>query len=137
MPGRGALWYRGGMKPVRIHALPSTGLLLGLLAGVMALAWQLNPSPARHRANQIPGLTYEVRQNDRAHALFLVVTSVEDDGLAANADIEPGDVIDRIDGKPIASRSAVGEAVRRDHGGVLLHLRPHRATGDRRLPVDR
>ena len=56
----------------------------------------------------------------------LVVTSVEDASPAANAPIAAGDVIDRIDGHPIASVAAVRKAVRRDarHGrGIDVRVR--------------
>lgn len=114
----------GNMNPVRVHPLPSTGVLLAILAGVIALVWQLNPAPPRYRPDQIPGLTYEVKRQGRAPTVELVVTSVEDGSPASKADILPGDVIDRIDGRSIESRSAVGDAIGQDRTkGVLLDLR--------------
>lgn len=104
--------------------MPPAGALLLTLAAVIALAVHLVQAPRRHRGDQLPGLTYEA-ERDTPHApLALVVTSVQDNGPAAKADIAAGDVIDGIDGRPIASVASVGRAMRSDSGqGPLLHIR--------------
>lgn len=123
---------------MRIRPLPSTGLLIALLLAVILLALRFNPAPHRHHSNHIPGLTFEARKNGRRGPVILVVTSVQDRGPAAGAHIAAGDVIDRIDGRPIPSLAAVGAAVRRDRGKtMLLHLRHAGESGYKRLPASR
>lgn len=119
--------------------MPPPGILLALLAAVVALSAHLAAPPHVARADQIPGLTFEPARAP-AHTprapIALIVTSVEDGSAAAKADIAAGDVIDRIDGKPIASVSAVGKAVRSDAGnGVILHIRHAGQSRYKQLPA--
>lgn len=119
------------------RALPSASLLLIALIAVILLAVRFAPAPHPHRTDQIPGLTYGLRAHARA-PLSLVVTSVEDEGPAAAAGIAAGDVIDRIDGRPITAPSQVGAAVGRDRArGVLLHVRHRGVSVYKRLPATR
>lgn len=123
---------------MRFHPMPPTGLSLVLLASVVAFAPRVYSASHARRNDQIPGLTYE-RQPDAPHApIALVVTSVQDGSAAAKADIMAGDVIDRIDGKPIPSISAVGRAVHSDAAkGIVLHIRHAGESRYKHLPAAR
>lgn len=127
------------MHFVRLRPMPPPGVLLAMLAGVVALSAHLAAPPHRIRADQIPGLTFEPA-NAATHAphapIALIVTSVEDGSAAAKADIAAGDVIDGIDGKPITSVAAVGKTVRKDAGhGVILHIRHAGQSRYKHLPA--
>ena len=74
--------------------MPPAGALLLTLAAVIALAVHLIEPPHRHRGDQLPGLTYEAERATPRAPLALVVTSVQDNGPAAKADIAAGDVIE-------------------------------------------
>ena len=116
----------------------STAELLAILALVIALALWLNPAPRRHGRNQLSGLTYEIRPANHRAPLTLIVTSVADEGAAARAGISAGDVIDRVDRRPIASPAAIGTAAQRDGDkGLLLHIRHGGANRYTYLPADR
>ena len=115
--------------------MPPAGALLLTLAAVIALAIHLVAPPHRQRSDQLPGLTYEAKRRAPRAPLALVVTSVQDNGPAAKADIAAGDVIDGIDGRPIASLSSVGRAVRSDaRNGPLLHIRHKGESRYKHLP---
>lgn len=121
---------------VRGRPMPPAGAMLIMLAAVVALAVHLAAPPRRHRDDQLPGLTYETERASPRAPIALVVTSVQDGGPAAKADIGAGDVIDRIDGRPIASVSAVGRAMRSDKGrDVLLHIRHAGESRYKHLPA--
>ena len=100
-------------RPRSTH-IPSSVTLLAMLAAVIGLAVFLACPAQRHRSDAIPGLTYTPKGNAPGTPMALVVTSVEDASPAASAPIAAGDVIDRIDGHPIASVAAVRKTVRRD-----------------------
>jgi membrane-associated protease RseP (regulator of RpoE activity) len=118
--------------------MPPAGALLLTLAAVIALAVHLVRPPHRHAGDQLPGLTYEAERRAPRAPLALVVTSVQDNGPAAKADIAAGDVIDGIDGRPIASLSSVGRAVRSDaRKGPLLHIRHKGESRYKHLPSAR
>ena len=116
-----------------------------LLASVRGPAWFLGWRAVRratdvhrssHRGDQLPGLTYEPERPAPRAPIALVVTSVQDGSPAAKADIAAGDVIDRIDGKPIASVSAVAHAVKSDATkGVELHIRHAGKSRYKHLPA--
>lgn len=126
------------MDPLRLRTMPSTGLLLASLAAVIFVAAELYAAPHPHASDQIPGLTYEAERGTGRPAVALVVTSVEDSGPAARAGIATGDVIDRIDGRPIASTAAVGKALRRDvKSGVTLRVRHAGQNRYKHLPAAR
>lgn len=59
-------------------------------------------------------MTFEAEPVRHHQPIALVVTSVEDGGPAAKADIAAGDRIDRIDGRPIASAADAAARLRRD-----------------------
>ena len=104
--------------------MPPTALLILLLAGIVFLSARLYASPHSRGGGQVGGLTFEAEPVRRHQPIALVVTSVQDNGPAARADIAAGDVIDGIDGRPIASLSSVGRAMRSDaRSGPLLHIR--------------
>ena len=116
----------------------STAVLLAILAMVVAGALLINPAPLRHRHNQLSGLTYEVRPAGHRGPVTLIVTSVADAGAAARAGIAAGDLIDRIDRRPIPSPAAIGVAARHDgNKGVLLRVRHAGENRYTYLPVDR
>lgn len=116
----------------------STAALLALLALVIALALWLNPASRHHGRDQLSGLTYEIRPAHHRAPVTLIVTSVADGGAAARAGITAGDVIDRVDRRPIRSPAAIGAAARRDGGkGLLLHIRHGGANRYTYLPADR
>lgn len=125
------------MDLLRLRPMPPASLSLALLASVVALSPRLYAPPHPHGAAQIPGLTY-IAQRAKSHTpLALVVTSVEDGGAAAKAGIVAGDVIDAIDGKPVASPDAVAAALRSDGGKtILLHIRHGGESRYKRLPAD-
>lgn len=123
------------MHVVRLRPMPPAGAMLLMLAAVIALAAHLAAVPARP-GEQIPGLTYEAERATPYAPLALVVTSVQDGSAAAKADIAAGDVIDRIDGRPIPSVSAVARAVKSDvTKGVVLHIRHAGESRYKQLPV--
>lgn len=124
------------LGPPRPQPMPPPGALLITLAAVVALAAHLASSPHPHRRDQIPGLTYEAERKTPHAPLALIVTSVQDGSPAERADIAAGDVIDRIDGKPIRSVSAVARAVKSDAGkDVLLHIRHDGESRYKHLPA--
>jgi S1-C subfamily serine protease len=126
------------MDRVSTNPRLSTAVLLAILAMVVAAALWLNPASRRHRHDQLSGLTYEVRPAGRRGPVTLIVTSVADEGAAARAGIAAGDVIDRIDHRPIPSPAAIGAAARHDgNRGVLLHIRHAGENRYTYLPVDR
>jgi len=97
-------------QPVRL--LPSTGVSLLLLVAVILFAARWGAGSRPPHAELIPGLTYELQPP--AHGPpRLVVTSVEDDGPAAAAGIAVGDVIERIDDRPVAALVDVAVASKR------------------------
>jgi C-terminal processing protease CtpA/Prc len=90
--------------PARL--LPSTGVSLLLLVAVILLATHWGRGARLSHSGLIPGLTYEVERP--AHGVSrLVVTSVEDEGPAASAGIAVGDVIERIDDRPVTALADV------------------------------
>ena len=104
--------------------MPPAGALLLTLAAVASLPPPSGAPPHPPGKGPLPGLTYEAKRKAPHAPLALVVTSVQDNGPAARADIAAGDVIDGIDGRPIASLSSVGRAMRSDaRSGPLLHIR--------------
>ncbi|WP_167541786.1 MULTISPECIES: PDZ domain-containing protein [unclassified Sphingopyxis] len=118
--------------------MPPASALLLMLAGVVALAAHLAASPFASPGNQIPGLTFEAERTAPHAPLALVVTSVQDGSAAAKADIAAGDVIVGIDGKPIASVSAVTRTIRDDADkGVDLHIRHAGESRYKHLPPTR
>lgn len=120
----------------RFRTMPSTALLLAMLAAILILAARLYAAPHPRRTDQIPGLTYEAQQRERRQPIALVVTSVEDDGPAARAQIATGDIIDRLDGQPIASVAAIGAMLRRDaRQGITLRVRHDGQIGYKHLPA--
>ncbi|MBL9070738.1 MAG: PDZ domain-containing protein [Sphingopyxis sp.] len=124
------------MTVVRLRPMPPAGAMLLLMAAVVALAAHLAAAPHAPSGEQIPGLTYEAERATPHAPLALVVTSVQDGSAAAKADIAAGDVIDGIDGRPIASVSSVARAVRGDaHKGVLLHIRHAGESRYKHLPA--
>lgn len=121
--------------PPTPRQMPPAGALLLTLAAVIALAVHLVRPPHAHTGDQLPGLTYEAERKAPRAPIALVVTSVQDNGPAARADIAAGDVIDGIDGRPIASLSSVGRAVRSDaRRGPLLHIRHKGESRYKHLP---
>ncbi|HTM96991.1 MAG TPA: PDZ domain-containing protein [Croceibacterium sp.] len=117
---------------------PSTAVLLAVLAVVVAGALLLNPAPLRHRHNQLSGLTYEIRPASHRGPVTLIVTSVADEGAAARVGITAGDVIDRIDHRPIPSPAAIAVAARHDgNRGILLRIRHGGENRYTYLPVER
>lgn len=121
-----------------LRPMPPASALLLMLAGVVGLAAHLASAPFASPGNQIPGLTYEAERTAPHAPLALVVTSVQDDSAAARADIAAGDVIVGIDGKPIASVSAVARAVKGDAlKGVDLHIRHAGESRYKHLPPTR
>lgn len=121
-----------------VRPMPPAGAMLMMLAAVVALAAHLAAAPTPHPGDQLPGLTYEPERAAPHAPLALVVTSVQDGSAAAKADIAAGDVIDRIDGKPIASVSAVARVVKRDAAkGVELHIRHAGESRYKHLPPAR
>ena len=118
--------------------MPPAGALLLTLAAVIALAIHLVAPPHRQRSDQLPGLTYEAERTAPHAPLALVVTSVQDGSAAAKADIAAGDVIVGIDGRPIASVSAVARAIKGDaKRGVDLHIRHGGESRYKHLPPTR
>ena len=118
--------------------VPPAGAMLLTLGAVVALAVHLVAPPHPHRGDQLPGLTYEPKRAAPRMPIDLIVTSVQDGGPADKVDIAPGDVIDRIDGNPIASDAAVGRAVRGDAGkAIILHLRHEGESRYKSLPPAR
>jgi len=119
-----------------VRPMPPAGAMLILLAAIIALAVHLATAPYAHRGDQLPGLTYEPERPAPRAPIALVVTSVQDGSPAAKADIAAGDVIDRIDGKPIVSVSAVAHAVKSDAAkGVELHIRHAGKSRYKHLPA--
>jgi lysylphosphatidylglycerol synthetase-like protein (DUF2156 family) len=113
------------MDVVRLRPMPPAGAMLLMLAAVIALAAHLAAAPYPRPGAQLPGLTYEAERASPSAPLALIVTSVQDGSAAAKADIAAGDVIDRIDGRPIPSVSAVARAVKSDAAkGVMLAYSP-------------
>lgn len=126
------------MHAVRPRPMPPAGAMLIMLAAVVALAVHLAAAPRPGPGGQLPGLTFEPERAAPHAPLALVVTSVQDGSAAAQADIAAGDVIDRIDGKPIASVSAVARAVKGDAArGVDLHIRHAGESRYKHLPPTR
>ena len=126
------------MEVVPLRPMPPARALLAMLAAVVALAAHLAAAPYAPSGEQIPGLTYETARTAPHAPLALVVTSVQDGSAAAKADIAAGDVIDRIDGKPIASVSAIARAVKSDAAkGVELHIRHAGESRYKHLPPAR
>ncbi len=122
------------MTPEPTRPLPSTATLLTLLATIFLLALLFNPAKHRHPHDRLPGLTYEVASAD--HPLALIVTSIEEKGVAARADIVPGDIIDQIDGRPINATGDVKAALQRDRtSGLLLRIRHAGKNSYKRLPA--
>lgn len=123
------------MRIVRLRPMPPAGAMLLTMAAVIALAAHLATAPSLRPRDQIPGLTYEPERAAPHAPLALIVTSVQDDSAAAKADIAAGDVIDRIDGKPISSVSAVARAMKGDAAkGVELHIRHEGESRYKHLP---
>ncbi|MFN4242005.1 MAG: trypsin-like peptidase domain-containing protein [Tepidisphaerales bacterium] len=62
--------------------------------------------------------------NITANVSGAVVTGVQPNSLAARAGIRPGDVITRIDGRPVTSAAAASEALRRANlaSGIRLNI---------------
>lgn len=124
------------MDVVRLRPMPPAGAMLLMLAAVIALAAHLAAAPYPRPGAQLPGLTYEAERASPSAPLALIVTSVQDGSAAAKADIAAGDVIDRIDGRPIPSVSAVARALRSDAAkGVMLHIRHAGESRYKHLPV--
>lgn len=118
--------------------MPPASALLLMLAGVVGLAAHLASAPFAPPGNQIPGLTFEAERTAPLAPLALVVTSVQDGSAAAKADISAGDVIVGIDGKPIASVSAVARAMKGDaKRGVDLDIRHDGESRYKHLPPTR
>ena len=121
-----------------LRPMPPASALLLMLAGVVGLAAHLASVPFAPPGDQIPGLTYEAQRTAPHAPLALVVTSVQDGSAAARADIAAGDVIVGIDGRPIASVSAVARAVKGDAiKGVDLHIRHAGESRYKHLPPTR
>jgi C-terminal processing protease CtpA/Prc len=77
-----------------------------LLVAVILLAAHWGAGSRLPHSGLIPGLTYEVERPARG-APRLVVTSVEDEGPAASAGIAVGDIIERIDDRPVTALADV------------------------------
>ena len=121
-----------------LRPMPPASALLLMLAGVVGLAAHLASAPFAPPGNQIPGLTFEAERTAPHAPLALVVTSVQDGSAAAKADIAAGDVIVGIDGRPIASVSAVARAMKGDaKRGVDLHIRHGGESRYKHLPPTR
>lgn len=115
--------------------MPPTALLILLLAGIVFLSTRLYASPHSRGGGQLEGLTFEAEPARRHQPIALVVTSVEDGGPAAKADIVAGD---RIDGCPIASATDAAARLRRDaRKGVTLRIRRGIRTSYKHLPATR
>ena len=118
--------------------MPPTASLILLLAGIIFLSARLYASPHSRGGGQVGGLTFEAEPVRRHQPIALVVTSVEDGGPAAKADIAAGDRIDRIDGRPIASAADAAARLRRDaRKGVTLRIRRGIRTSYKHLPATR
>jgi len=123
---------------MHLRPMPPASALLLMLAGVVALAAHLAASPFAATGNQIPGLTYEAERAAPHAPLALVVTSVQDGSAAAKADIAAGDVIVGINGRPIASVSAIARAMKGDaKRGVDLDIRHDGESRYKHLPPTR
>lgn len=81
---------------------------------------------AQGYGQEIPGLTIEQQPNNsQPKTEKLIVTSVASMGPAHDAGIAVGDVIDSIDGRPVASMRELREAVD-TLAGPVVHLDLHR-----------
>ena len=77
---------------------------------------------------EIPGLTIEQQPNySQPRFEKLIVTSVASMGPAHDAGIAAGDLIDSIDGRPVASMKELHEAVAA-FAAPLVHLELHRGS---------
>lgn len=122
-------------QPARL--LPSTGVSLFLLVAVILLAAHWGGGSRMPHAGLIPGLTYEL-QRPANGAPGLVVTSVEDQGPASAAGIAVGDMIERIDGRPVTALADVAAASKQDDGrGMQLVVRHGGTDRYMQLPVAR
>ena len=101
-----------------------TGLAIG---GVfIATSHLADKQYAEDYEQEIPGLTIEQRPNNSQPKVEkLIVTSVASMGPAHDAGIAAGDVIDSIDGRPVASMRELHAAVAA-FAAPLVHLELHR-----------
>ena len=101
-----------------------TGLAIG---GVfIATSHLADKQYAEDYEQEIPGLTIEQRPNNSQPKVEkLIVTSVASMGPAHDAGIAAGDVIDSIDGRPVASMRELHETVD-TLAGPVVHLDLHR-----------
>ena len=103
--------------------MPPTALLILLLAGIVFLSARLYASPHSRGGGQVGGLTFEAEPVRRHQPIALVVTSVEDGGPAAKADMSAADAAARL---------------RRDaRKGVTLRIRRGIRTSYKHLPATR
>lgn len=122
------------MKP-STRLLPSTGVLLLLLVAVILFAARWGARSCVPHAGLIPGLTYELQRP--AHGSpELIVTSVEDEGPAAATGIAVGDVVERIDDRPVTALADVAAALKQGRLRDIRLIVRHQGT-DRymQLPV--
>ena len=120
-------------QPARL--LPSTGVSLLLLAGVILFAAHWGAGSRLPHTGLIPGLTYEL-QRPANGTPGLIVTSVEDQGPASAAGISVGDMIERIDGRPVTALADVAAAKKQgDAGGMQLVVRHAGTDRYMRLPA--
>ena len=101
-----------------------TGLAIG---GVfLAISHLADNQYAEGYEQEIPGLTIEQQPNkSQPKAENLIVTSVASMGPPHDAGIAAGDVIDSIDGRPVASMRELHAAVAA-FAAPLVHLELHR-----------
>ena len=101
-----------------------TGLAIG---GVfLATSHLADNQYAEGYEQEIPGLTIEQQPNNsQPRVEKLIVTSVASRGPANDAGIAAGDVINSIDGRPVASMRELHEAVAAV-AAPLIHLDLHR-----------
>ena len=101
-----------------------TGLAIG---GVfLATSHLADNQYAEGHEQEIPGLTIEQQPNSsQPRVEKLIVTSVASMGPAHDAGIAAGDVIDSIDGRPVASMRELHAAMD-TFAAPLVHLDLHR-----------
>ena len=113
---------RWKLWPVALGGI--TGLAIG---GVFLATSHLADNQYEEGYEQeIPGLTIEQQPNNSQPKVEnLIVTSVASMGPAHDAGIAAGDVIDSIDGRPVASMRELHAAVAA-FAAPLVHLELHR-----------